>query len=614
MPEIARRCERAAHARLLVPVGAAYEFANDLVHEVLHASTPAPVRRLHHRRAADLLAATPEAVGAHAAAAEDWPRAARALLLAGEAAARRGAMGDAESLHDRALAAAERVADLEIVGRVLLARAGAREGLERHEEAWTDLRSAAQAAREAGDRRLEMAVLRQLGGDVPIALGIPPAECVTYLRGGLRRAATLGDRVAEADLRGRLAVLATNDLRFGEALDQGRRAVAVARETGGDRALLVGLDGLKTAYAYAGMVDELAGVVDELEPLARRLQDRGLLQWAVFEGSFPAVAAGRWDEARARIAEAIAVTEHSGYGGHDVWFHAHLGWVARLEGDLDEALHIGRRAVARSGEAGHRWWTPTACSLLAATLLERGSTEDVAEARTVAGRGLALAGRDGAAACRVRCLAPLAEIAAGHGDDTPLVEADSLLAGVTAPPAAAWLLGADAYVSVARAWIARDRPARARRTLAPLRAAARAHGWRHLAERVDRIGTAPVGSTAARCRRGVGATSAQRPRSSWPRPGEEPRARGRAERWPWTWTRRWSSSARWSATSAPRWRPAGSWWATGSGSTARSPRGPRRPRSSPNGPARHPATSASGSPGRPRAATSSTSRRPGPSR
>lgn len=489
MPEIARRCERAAHARLLIPTGPAYEFANDLVHEVLHASTPAPVRRLHHRRAADLLSATPEAVGAHAAAAEDWPRAARALLLAGEAAARRGAMGDAESLHARALAAAERVADLEIIGRVLLARAGAREGLERHEEAWTDLRSAAQAAREAGDRRLEMAVLRQLGGDVPIALGIPPAECVTYLRGGLRRAATLGDRVAEADLRGRLAVLATNDLRFGEALDQGRRAVAVARETGGDRALLVGLDGLKTAYAYAGMVDELAGVVDELEPLARRLQARGLLQWAVFEGAFPAVAAGRWDEARARIAEAIAVTEHSGYGGHDVWFHAHLGWVARLEGDLDEALHIGRRAMARSGEAGHRWWTPTACSLLAATLLERGSAEDVTEARTVAGRGLALAGRDGAAACRVRCLAPLAEIAAGHGDDTPLVEADRLLAGVTAPPAAAWLLGADAYVSVARAWLARDRPARARRTLAPLLAAARAHGWRHLASRVDRLGT-----------------------------------------------------------------------------------------------------------------------------
>ncbi|MEJ2860162.1 ATP-binding protein [Actinomycetospora flava] len=488
VPEVARRCERAAAARLLVPTGAAYEFANDLVHEVLYATTPAPVRHLHHRRAADLLAGSPESAGAHAAAAQDWPRAARALLLAGETAARRGAMGDAESLHDRALAAAEHAADPEISGRVLVARSRAREGLERHEEAWSDLRSAAAAAREAGDRRLEMAVLRQLGGDVPVALGVPPGECVTHLRTGLRRAATLGDRGAEADLRGRLAVLATNDLRFGEAIDQGRRAVDAARDAG-DQALLVGLDGLKAAYAYSGMVDELAEVVDELEPLARRLPDRAVLQWTLFEGSFPAVAAGRWDEARERIAEAMAVARHSGYGGHDAWFLAHLGWLARLEGDLDEAVEAGRRAVVRSGERGHRWWTPTAAALLATTLLARGET---APARDLAAQGLAFAGPDAVAAVRVRCLAVLAE--AGDGDeadtlpaDTALLEADRLLAGVTAPPATAWLLGADTYVSVARGWLARGREARARVTLAPLLAAARAHGWRHLADRVSRV-------------------------------------------------------------------------------------------------------------------------------
>ncbi|MDD7936940.1 AAA family ATPase [Actinomycetospora lutea] len=488
VPEIVRRCERAASARLLVPTGATYEFANDLVHEVLYATTPAPVRRLHHRRAADLLAGTPESAGTHAAAARDWPRAARALLLAGETAARRGAMGDAESLHSRALAAAELVADPEITGRVLVARARAREGLERHEAAWSDLRAAAAAAREAGDRRLEMAVLRQLGGDVPIALGVPPAECVTHLRTGLRRAAGLGDRGAEADLRGRLAILATNDLRFGEAIEQGRRAVAAGRAAG-DRALLVGLDGLKAAYAYTGMVDELAEVVDELEPLARRLPDRAVLQWTVFGGAIPAIAAGRWDEARARIAEATAVTQHSGYGGHDAWFLAHLGWVARQQGHLDEAVDAGRRAMRRNGDAGHRWWTPTACALLATTLLARG---DVAEARVLAGRGLVLAGPDAVAACRVRCLAVLAE--AGDGDgatplpaDTALLEADRLLSGVAAPPATAWLLGADAYVSVARAWLARGRPARARATLAPLLAAARAHGWRPLAEQLARV-------------------------------------------------------------------------------------------------------------------------------
>ena len=64
----ALRCERAAAARLLTVAGRAYEFANDLIQEVLYTSTPAPTRIAHHLRAADLLAA-PEAVAAHAAAA-----------------------------------------------------------------------------------------------------------------------------------------------------------------------------------------------------------------------------------------------------------------------------------------------------------------------------------------------------------------------------------------------------------------------------------------------------------------------------------------------------------------------------------------------------------------
>ena len=59
-----RRCARAAGD----PVagrrpGASYEFANDLVQEILYATTPAPVRTAHHRRAADLLDRHPEAVG-----------------------------------------------------------------------------------------------------------------------------------------------------------------------------------------------------------------------------------------------------------------------------------------------------------------------------------------------------------------------------------------------------------------------------------------------------------------------------------------------------------------------------------------------------------------------
>ena len=91
-------CEAALEARLLVVSGRDYEFANDLIREVLYASTPEPTRLAHHRRAADLLTGQPESLARHAAAAGDWLRAARAWLRAGEDAMGRYAASDAAAL------------------------------------------------------------------------------------------------------------------------------------------------------------------------------------------------------------------------------------------------------------------------------------------------------------------------------------------------------------------------------------------------------------------------------------------------------------------------------------------------------------------------------------
>ena len=113
----AGRCAQAAEARLLVEAGRAYEFVNDLVQEVVYATTAGPVRAALHRRAADVLTADPTAVARHAAAVEDWDRAARALLLAAEETRHRYAMADAEALLTEALAAAERTGEPELIGR-----------------------------------------------------------------------------------------------------------------------------------------------------------------------------------------------------------------------------------------------------------------------------------------------------------------------------------------------------------------------------------------------------------------------------------------------------------------------------------------------------------------
>ena len=468
--EALRRCARAADTRLLVDGGRSYEFANDLVQEILYATTPAPVRTAHHRRAADLLTATPEAVAAHAAAVGDWPRAARAWMLAGEQA-RRASAADAVTLLTRALDAAVRAEAPELTGRVHVALGRAREALQEFGKAVDDHRAALAAAREAGDRRLAMTALRELGGDAPVGAGLPVAECVPPLRTGLRHAVALGDRAAEADLLARLAVLATHRLAFTEALEHGHGAVAAGRAAGTDDALLTGLDGLKTAYAYLGEVGALAEVVEELEPLARRTGDLLRLHWVVFESALVAVAAADWAGAAGRIDEALRLNARSGYSAHEVWLRAHLGWVARLRGDHGTALDEGRHAVALAEQAGHRWWVPSARALLATTLLECGEPAEAVELLTGAAD---LTRHDGMQAHRLRCLGPLAE---ATGDPAVLAEADALLRGVDTPAGSAWLPGTDAYTAVARAWLAAGAPDRARAVVAPLLAVAARTGW-----------------------------------------------------------------------------------------------------------------------------------------
>jgi DNA-binding SARP family transcriptional activator len=473
LPEhaVARCCAEATGAGLLAVAERDYEFTNDLVQEILYATTPAPVRRAHHRRAADLSTAQPEVVGRHAAAAGDGVRAARAFLLAGEQALARFATADAEELLSRALDAAERARAAELLCRALLARGRARHFRGADRAAVGDFRAGLATAREAGDRRYEVRALRELGGHGPTAIGAPVRELSGHLEQGLRIALSLGDREAEADLLARLAILQGSRLRFTEAVGLGRRAVAAGRAARSDRALALGLDGLKTAHAYLGEVAPLTTVIDELEPLLRRLGDLERLQWTVFESAVPAFAAARWDEAERRMTQAVEVSRRGGFGGHEPWFVAHLGWLARLRGRFDLALAHGRAASAQARRFSLAWFGPTADALLAGTMLDCG---DARGAAAVLRAALDAAGPDGSEAYRLRCLAPLAE---ATGDPAVLAEAERLLGGIETPPGSAFLLGADAYLCVARARLRSGDPGRARAVLAPLLAAARRLEW-----------------------------------------------------------------------------------------------------------------------------------------
>ncbi len=331
-------CTDAHAARLLVVAERDYEFANDLIREVLYATTPAPARVAYHAKAADLLTRKPEAMAAHAAAAGDWSRAARGWLLAGEQALGRAAAADAAELLTRGMEAADQAGDREVRARALLARGWARQTKADYAAAVADIEAAITTSRETGDRRLEMAGLLALGGDARVALGQPIPDAIWTVERGLSIATALSDRATEANLRARLAIYAVNELRFDEAVKQGRLAVRAARASGDDEALAAALDGQKASVAYLGEISALVPIIEELEPLLRRLGDLRLLPWTIFESAFPALAAGDWPAAAARIDASLEVSRRSGSMAHAAWHVAVSGAVARLQGRYDEAV------------------------------------------------------------------------------------------------------------------------------------------------------------------------------------------------------------------------------------------------------------------------------------
>jgi tetratricopeptide (TPR) repeat protein len=466
-----RVCEELVEARLLTRVGPGYEFVNDLVRDAVYEALPEPVRLAAHRRAADLFAETPEAMAAHAAAAGDPARAAHGWLSAGLEALRRSAVEDARDLFDLAATAAREAAHPELLGRVLLARSHAHESATDFPSALADAETTLATAREVGDRRLEMAAHRTLGGDTAVALRHPPDRWGGHLQAGLAIATALGDRRAEADFRARLCVLDCSRLRLSPARERAEANLERTRGVDDSDALDLALDGVKTVCMYLGDRRRLQQVVDELEPRLRRSRSAWLLHWTLFESCFVHAARGDWSAASARVDAAIDLAHRSGHPAFTGYFLAHRGWFARLAGDLDSAVVDGAAAMEQTSPLEHPWWFATAAGLLATSLVEAGRLDEAAE---LAQRGLTVAGAGVAEAFALRCLAPLARVT---GEESTLLRATEMLDAIEAPPGTAWVTGSDTYLMTAAAWARIGEAERARSVAKPLVTATGSTEW-----------------------------------------------------------------------------------------------------------------------------------------
>jgi tetratricopeptide (TPR) repeat protein len=477
--DAARRAEAALERRLLVESGTSFAFTNELIQEVLYESIPRPTRIARHRRAATLLADSPEAMAAHAEAAGDPAAAADGYLAAADRAAARFAIDDARALIDRALAAAVVVDEPHLLIRIRLARGMIREFAVDYDDAHAEYTEAIRLAHVVGDRRAELRSLRALGGDLTVGRGGRTKDCVPYLKEALAIAEELGDAVETADVLCRLTVVASNRLRFEEAYADAERALRIGRTHGND-ALIHGLDAMKNAAAYAGDIATLKDILPEAEVLARRPGAPWyLLQWVVFESAFVPLAAGDWDRAVTKIHEAFEIGRRM---GRETWIPmgaSYLGWIARVRGDHPAALTQGRGAVENAEAEGHPWWMAFARAMLAETLLELRAH---AEAVGILEHGLAAGERDGADAWILHCLGPLALGRWHMGDPEAALaaarRAESIVRESTAPAGLTPLYGGHAILDVAEMRLLRGDLRLAEGLIDMIAKAAERAGWR----------------------------------------------------------------------------------------------------------------------------------------
>ena len=482
-------CESLVRAGLMTPAGDQYEFSNDLVQEAVLAGLPRALAVAYHRRAADLTSHRPEQMAGHAHEAGDLLRAAGGYLEAGRIARLSAALDDALALLGHAEADARASRDDALLATVLLERARAHEARTHFEAAENDVVAAQRTLQHVRDPRLTMRCLRLLGGDISVARRVPLDAVVDHNRAGLRRAAEIGDTVAQALFRSRIVVLECSRLRLREAHDLAANGLAESRRTGVVEAVARSLDGLKSVHAYCGDAASLVPVLDELLPLLHQHRLPWLLQWAQLESALVPASRGAWAEARACVDEALETNRRTGYGAYTGFFLAQRGWLARLAGEIETAVADGRSAVREASPTVHPWWYATAVGTYASTLLTLDRPDEAAELCTA---GLSALGAEAGAAYRLRCLAPLAAATGQH-----LEETDRLVAQIDCAPGRAWVIGADVYDALAAAWIGAGEPERAAAVVHPLLTATTS-SWRSVHERIrHRISASSPAARAA---------------------------------------------------------------------------------------------------------------------
>jgi tetratricopeptide (TPR) repeat protein len=344
--ECAHRCERALRAGLVVAQERSFRFANDILREIVHQDTPAPVRVSRHRRAARLFPDRPEIAARHHAEAGDHTDAARAWGDAAEAAHRAFAHTEAERMLTRAVEQADLGGDRTQAAQVRLRRGAVRCDLNRHADARDDHESALDLARALGDEGLEARALEGLGWT---ALYARDAMATVDLA---ERAGHLAESAAAAPGARRSSLLLLGRVRhwdgdydgaarsYDEVLEVGPADTLAATATAYRGALLQHMDRFAEARAVLERAVVLCARTGEFRTLLQSLFFCALARGDVGDFAGALRSLGR---ARTLIDEAGVDYYRAGIETTTSWLWQELGEIGRAREHAGLAVELARR-------------------------------------------------------------------------------------------------------------------------------------------------------------------------------------------------------------------------------------------------------------------------------
>ncbi len=344
--ECAHRCERALRAGLVVAQERSFRFANDILREIVHQDTPAPVRVSRHRRAARLFPDRPEIAARHHAEAGDHADAARAWGDAAEAAHRAFAHTEAERMLTRAVEQADLGGDRAQAALARLRRGAVRCDLARHADARDDHEHVLELARALGDEGLEARALEGLGWT---ALYARDAMATVDLA---ERAGHLAESAAAAPGARRSSLLLLGRVRhwdgdydgaarsYDEVLEVGPADALAATATAYRGALLQHVDRFAEARAVLERAVVLCARTGEFRTLLQSLFFCALARGDVGDFSGALRSLGR---ARTLIDEAGVDYYRAGIETTTSWLWQELGEVGRAREHAGLAVELARR-------------------------------------------------------------------------------------------------------------------------------------------------------------------------------------------------------------------------------------------------------------------------------